>query len=254
MKLPRRLRHGEEATLVEHLDELRSRLILSFGALALTSAVAFVFHRQLIRWLVAPLPDEHKKLLTLGVAEPFTTSLKVSIVAGLAIAFPFLLWQVWSYLAPAVTEHTQRLVATFVGFATLLLACGIAFGYFLALPAAVKFLTHYDESLYNVQVRASNYLSFAILVLMAVGVVFELPIFVLALVRMGVLTTQRLRGNRKMGYFIVACVAVALPGVDPVTTSMEAVPLFVLYEGTIWLAVLLEKRWRGRDLAVAEPS
>ncbi|MEP6979024.1 MAG: twin-arginine translocase subunit TatC [Thermoleophilia bacterium] len=242
LKPPRRLSHGEEATLGEHLEELRGRLIVSFVALGLTSGGAFIFHHRLVNWLIEPLPPEHRRLLTLGVAEPFTTSLKVSIVAGLALSFPIILWQVWSFLAPAAAEHTQRIVIGFVLFASALLVCGVLFGYFLALPAAVHFLTNYDSGLYNVQIRASNYLSFAVQVLVAVGVVFELPIFVLALVRIRVLTTAKLRSNRKLGYFIVLIVGVCLPGVDPVTTIMETVPLFVLYEGSIWLSVLVDRR------------
>ncbi|MDQ5822168.1 MAG: twin-arginine translocase subunit TatC [Actinomycetota bacterium] len=245
LRPPRRLSHGEEATLGEHLEELRGRLIVCFVALGISSAVAFVFHERLVAWLIEPLPPEHRKLLTLGVAEPFTTSLKVSIVAGLAITLPIILWQVWSFLAPAAAEHTQRIVVGFVLFASALLVAGILFGYFLALPAAVHFLTSYDEGLYNVQIRASNYLNFAVQVMVAVGVVFELPIFVLALVRLGVLTTTKLRQNRKLGYFLVLIVAVALPGVDPVTTAMEAIPLFVLYEGSIWLSVLVDRRTRA---------
>jgi sec-independent protein translocase protein TatC len=242
LKPPRRLSHGEEATLGEHLEELRGRLIVCFVALGLTSIVAFIFHHRLVTWLIAPLPHEHRKLLTLGVAEPFTTSLKVSIVAGLALSFPIILWQVWSFLAPAAGEHTQRIVIGFVLFASVLLVAGVLFGYFLALPAAVHFLTNYDSGLYNVQVRASSYLSFAVQVLVAVGVVFELPIFVLALVRIGVLTTAKLRANRRLGYFLVLVVGVCLPGVDPVTTLMETIPLFVLYEGSIWLSVLVDRR------------
>ena len=105
MRLPRRLRHGEEATLVEHLDELRSRLLISLAAVAVASAVAFAFHERLVRWLTEPLPDERERLLTLGVAEPFTTSLKIAVVAGVGLALPVLLWQLWSFLAPAMEEH-----------------------------------------------------------------------------------------------------------------------------------------------------
>jgi sec-independent protein translocase protein TatC len=249
MKLPRRLRHGEEATLVEHLDELRTRLLISLGALAVGSAVAFVFHDRLVHWLIDPLPDNREKLLTLGVAEPFLTSIKISIAAGLALALPVLLWQLWSFLAPAMEEGSQRVVATFVGFATALLVCGVAFGYWVALPKALQILTNYDDDLYEIQIRASSYFSFALLVLMGVGVAFELPIFVLALVRLGILTTAKLRRNRKLGYFIVAVVAVALPGIDPVTTAIEAVPLLVLFELSIWLSVLLERRWRPEAAA-----
>jgi sec-independent protein translocase protein TatC len=241
-KLPRRLRHGEEATLVEHLDELRSRIFVSLGALAVGVTVAFVFHHRLIRWLEQPLPAAKRHLITLGVAEPFLTSMKVALLAGFALALPVLLWQLWSFLAPAVEEHAERTVLLFVLLATVLLVCGTAFGYWIVLPNAIHFLTNFDNSVYNVQIRARDYFSFVITVLVAVGLVFELPIFILALVRLGVLSTRTLRGNRRLGYFIVAVVAVLLPGIDPVTTTLETIPLMVLYEGSIWLSVLVERR------------
>jgi sec-independent protein translocase protein TatC len=242
--LPRRLRHGEEATLVEHLGELRTRLIISLIALAAGFGVAYGFHGRLLHWLNRPLPDNLGKPVTFSPIEPFATSIMVSLWAGLLLALPIVLWQLWSFLAPALELHTQRTVAIFVFCATVLLACGLAFGYYLALPASVHFLTNYDSSLYDINVRARDYISFAILVMAAVGVVFELPIVVLALVRLGVLTTKKLRTNRRIGYVIVAAVAVALPGVDPVTTTLEAIPLIVLYEATIWIAVVFERRWR----------
>jgi sec-independent protein translocase protein TatC len=246
--LPRRLRHGEEATLVEHLGELRGRLVVCIIALLAGFSVAFAFHVRIIHWLNAPLPEKLKPT-TLGVAEPFLTSMVVSIWVGLALAFPIILWQVWAFLAPAFHEHTQRILVGFVVFATVLLAAGLVFGYFVALPAAVHFLTNYDSQLYNTQIRAKDYYSFVLLVLAAVGVVFELPIFVLALVRIRVLTTAKLRRNRRIGYVIVAAVAVALPGVDPVTTMLEMVPLMILFELSIWLSVFFERRWRARDAA-----
>jgi sec-independent protein translocase protein TatC len=244
MRLPRRLGHAEEATLVEHLDELRTRIIVSLVALAATTTVTFVFHRHLVHWLERPLPaDRRGDLITLGVAEPFLTSFKISLMAGIALAFPILLWQLWSFLAPAFEESSQRTVALFVAFASVLLACGVAFGYWLVLPQALHFLTHYDDTLYHVQIRARDYFSFATAVLLAVGIVFELPIFILGLVRIGILTTYTLRHNRRLGYFIVAVIAVLLPGIDPVTTTFEGIPLVILYEGSIWLAVLMERRY-----------
>ena len=252
--LPRRLRHGEEATLVEHLDELRARIFVSLGALVVGFTIAFVFHHRLIHWLNQPLPDRIARPITLGVAEPFLTSVKVSLAAGLALALPVVLWQLWSFLAPAVEEHAQRTVVVFVAFSTALLVAGIAFGYFLVLPQAIHFLTNFDDTLYNVQIRASNYYSFVLTVLIAVGLVFELPIFVLALVRLGVLSTRTLRKNRRLGYFIVAVVAVLLPGIDPVTTTLEAIPLMVLYEGSIWLSVIMERRSPSVEAAsLSEP-
>jgi sec-independent protein translocase protein TatC len=251
-RLPRRLRHGEEATLVEHLDELRTRMIISLIAIGLAFVVAFAFHHRLIHALEHALPEKRRHLITLGVAEPFLTSVWVGIWAGFLIALPIVLWQLWSFLAPAFEEHTQRIVAFFVLLSTGLLACGLAFGYFVALPAAVHFLTNYDNSLFNVQIRARDYISFSMTVLLAVALVFELPIFVLALVRLGILSTRQLRRNRRIGYFVVAVVGVLLPGIDPVTTAVETIPLWVLYELSIWLSVLVERRTRSRELATSE--
>jgi sec-independent protein translocase protein TatC len=243
LRLPRRLQHGEEATLVEHLDELRTRLVVALVTLALTFGAAFAFQHQLIDWLRAPLPKEHKQLLTLSPTEPFFTSLKVSFYAGLAIALPVLLWQLWSFLAPALEEHAQRVVAGFVAFGTALFGLGVAFGYFIVLPAALRFLTTYDEELFNIQIRAKEYFTFATLTLFAIGLGFELPIFMLTLVRLGILTSARLRSTRRPGIVIVVAIAVLLPTVDPVSLIFEAVPLLALYEGSIWLCVFFERRW-----------
>ena len=237
--------------MVEHLDELRNRLIISLLALTAGTTVAFVFHHRIVHWLEGPLPEDRRQLITFGVAEPFLTSFKISLIVGIGLALPVLLWQLWSFLAPAFEEASQRIVATFVAFSTVLLVAGVAFGYYVVLPKALHFLTHYDDSLYQIEIRARDYFSFALLVLVGVGVVFELPIFVLALVRLGILSTGTLRRNRRLGYFIVVVVAVVLPGVDPVTTALEAIPLVFLYEGSIWLSVLLERRWRR---AVPEPA
>jgi sec-independent protein translocase protein TatC len=242
MRLPRRLSPGEEATLVEHLDELRTRLLISLGAVVVAFVVAFIFHERLIEWLRKPLPDD-KQLVTLGVTEPFTTSVKVSLYAAFALALPVLLWQLWSFLAPAMEESAQRIVAVFVAIATALFAGGLAFGYFVLMPKAVEFLTEYDADLYEIQVRASYYFSFVAVMLIAVALFFELPIFILALVRLGVVNSSQLRKNRR--YLIVAAVAlaVALPTADPVSLVLETVPLLILLESSIWAAAFLEKRW-----------
>ena len=131
---------------------------------------------------------------------------------------------------------------------------GIVFGYFVALPAAVHYLTNYDKNLYDIRIRARDYYSFATMVMLAMALVFELPILVIALVRLGILSTARLRRERRLGYFIVACIAVALPGIDPVTTVIEAIPLVILYELSIWLSVLLERRAARMEAAsLTEP-
>jgi len=241
-KLPRRLSHGEEATLVEHLGELRARIVISLIAIAVGFIAAYVVHAHLVRWLEDALPSNHRKLTTLSPAEPFLTSMWISLYAGFLLVMPIVLYQVWAFFAPAFDVGTQRVVVGLAAFAAFLAAAGLAFGYLVALPAAVKFLTHYDDHIYNIQIRAKDYLSFASVVLFAVTVVFEVPIVILGLVKIRVLSSAKLRRNRRIGYVVMAALAVALPGVDPVTTTFEMVPLMLLFEGSIWLAVLLERR------------
>ncbi len=241
-RLPRRLEHGEEATLVEHLGELRVRIVVAIAAITAGFMVAYVFHARLVHWLEDALPKEHRRLITFGVAEPFLTSMWISLYAGFLLALPVVLYQLWAFFAPAVAVHAQRVVVGLSAFAAVLAAAGLAFGYFVALPAAVGFLTNYDNHLYNIQIRAKDYLWFAAVVLFAVTIVFEVPIIILGLVRVGVLSSDRLRNNRRIGYVTMAALAVALPGVDPVTTTMEMIPLMLLFEGSIWLSVLMERR------------
>ena len=124
-----------------------------------------------------------------------------------------------------------------------LFVTGTAFAKVVALPAALSFLTSYDSGQFDVMVRAQDYYSFVIMVFVAVGIVFELPVFILGLVRLRVLSAAKLRRNRRIGIVAMAALAVALPGVDPVTTLFEMIPLLLLFEGSIWLAVLFERRW-----------
>ena len=245
--LPRRLDHGEEATLVEHLDELRSRLIIALFAIIPLFLLTFVFHEQIMEWLTGPLPND-KKLVTLGVTEPFTTSVKVSMIAALALALPIVLWQAWAFFAPAVQPHFERVVLMFVVLATALFVTGVAFMYTIVLPRALDFLTSYDTELYNIQIRASYYFSFVTLALFVMGLVFELPVFILALVRLRILTVAQLRKNRRMAWFIGILVAVAMPTVDAISLFFEVIPIIVLYEGSIWVAAYMERRWERAEL------
>jgi sec-independent protein translocase protein TatC len=245
--LPRRISHGEEATLVEHLDELRSRLIIALVAIVPAFALTFAFHDRIMDWLTGPLPDD-KKLVTLGVTEPFTVSVKVSFIAALALAIPIILWQIWAFLAPALEPHFERTVLVFVCLATGLFVAGVMFTYWIVLPRALGFLTSYDDQLYDIQIRASYYYTFAAMTLLAGGLAFLMPIFVLALVRLRILTSQRMRSNRRIAYVLLLVFAILLPTVDPVSLAFETLPLIVLYEMSVWLAVVMERRWsRGWD-------
>jgi sec-independent protein translocase protein TatC len=250
--LPRRLDHGEEATLVEHLEELRSRLIVALFVIVPIFLVTFAFHEQIMAWLTGPLDDD-KKLVTLGVTEPFTTSVKVSLIAALAFALPVILWQAWAFFAPAVQPHFERIVLVLVVLATGLFIVGVLFMYYVVLPRALDFLTSYDAELYDIQIRASYYYTFAAMTLLAGGIAFLMPIFVLGLVRLRVLTSDRLRQNRRIAFVVLLCFAILLPTVDPVSLAFEVVPLLLLFELSIWASVFMERRWdRGWDEDYAE--
>jgi sec-independent protein translocase protein TatC len=242
--LPRRLRHGEEATLVEHLGELRARLIISLAALAVGFAVAYAFHGRILNWLNRPLPEHLRKPVTFSPIEPFATSVWVSLWAALLIALPIIFWQLWAFLAPAFEEHRQRSMAVLVVFATVLGLGGVAFGYYVILPPAIHFLTGYDEPHYHILIRARDYYKFVAFVLLGVALAFEVPIFVLALVRLRILTAARLRSTWRMGVFVMTVIGVLLPGVDPVSTILSVIPLVSLYVLSIGLATVLEPRWR----------
>jgi sec-independent protein translocase protein TatC len=244
-RLPRRLQHGEEATLVEHLGELRTRLVISLLAVFIPGAILFVgFQERLIEWLQEPLPDD-KELVTLGVTEPFFTSLKVCFFAGLAIALPIVLYQLWSFLAPAFEERMQRTVAIASLLGGLLFAGGVAFAYVIVLPKALTFLTNFNDEFFEVQIRASYYFSFVLVALLGMGLVFEMPIFVLTLVRLRIVTAAQLRRNWRFGVVFVFLVAILLPTVDPVSLAFEVVPLLALYFLSVWLATIMERRWEG---------
>jgi len=241
-RLPRRLGHAEEATLGEHLEELRGRLFVMLGAIVLGTVVAYIFHDHVLDWLNRPLPADHHKLSTFGVAEPFTVTLTVSLYAGFVLALPVVIWQVWLFFAPALDPAAERKVLGLAACAVLLGAAGVAFGYWILLPRAVHFLTNYDNQHFRQLIRASSYYNFVVTVLVGILLVFQVPLVVLGLVSLGVLSSRTLRRQRRMGYLITAAIALALPGPDPVTTFLELLPMWLLFEASIWLAVFYERR------------
>jgi sec-independent protein translocase protein TatC len=248
--MPRRLGHEEEASLVEHLTELRTRIIIVLCTLlGWFLLLFFAFRHTLIDWLSRPLPDDMDKPLTLGVAEPFTTSFNICLWASLALSIPVIAWQAWAFLAPAFEPRSQRVVVRLVGVATVLLAIGMAFAYFIVLPTSTNFLLNFDSDLYNAQIQASKYYGFAAVMIFTVGLLFELPIFVVGLVRLGIISSETLRHNRRIGYGLCVVVAVLLPGVDFVTMLLQTAPLLVLFEVSIWAAVIAERRAANAELA-----
>jgi sec-independent protein translocase protein TatC len=246
-RMPRRLAHGEEATLVEHLGELRSRLIIVLLSITVAFAVAYGFHAHILEWLNRPLPAHLRKPTTFGVLEPFTTSIMVSFYAAVVVTLPIIFWQTWAFLAPAFSERHQRSMGVLVAFAAALALAGLAFGYWIILPAAVGFLTGYDSSHFNILVRAKDYYSFTSVLLLAVALAFEVPVFMLGLVRLRILSAAKIRENWRMGVFAMTVLGVLLPGVDPVSTTLSVLVLMSLYALSIGLATFFEPRWRAGE-------
>ena len=243
VRLPRRLDHGEEATLAEHLEELRGRLFVVIGAVVIGTVVAYAFHDQILNWLNKPLP-EGTRPVTLGVAEPFTITITICVYAGLVMALPVVLWQMWSFFAPAVEARLERKVLFLVACSVLLGAVGVWFAYEILLPRAIHFLTNYNASEFNNLIQAKSYYNFVVTILVGVVVIFQTPLAILGLVAIGVLSSQTLRKQRRIGYLITAGIALALPGPDLVTSFFELIPMWLLFEASIWLAVLYERRQR----------
>jgi|SRR6478672_2032600 len=232
----RSVSHEDRLTLVEHLDELRTRIVVCLVVLGVALALCFWQNHLLLEIASGPLPHDHKKLITFGVTEPFTTTLTVAVYGALVLSMPILIYQVYAYVLPAFSDVERRVVLPLLVIAPLLFFAGVAFAYFIVMPAAVKFLLGFNDSQFNVQVRARDYYSFFSTTMLAGGIVFQLPVAILAVTRLGIVSVAQLRANRRYAYLAIAVVAAALPGVDPVSMLIEMVPLLVLYELSILLA------------------
>jgi sec-independent protein translocase protein TatC len=228
--------HEDRLTLVEHLDELRTRVLVCLFVFAVALALCFWQNHLLLEIASEPLPDGHEKLLTFGIAEPFTTTLTVSIYGALILALPVILYQAYAYVLPAFSQSERRVILPILLLAPLLFLAGVAFGYFVVMPAAVKFLLNFNDSQFNVQVRARDYYSFFSTTLLGCGIVFQLPLAILAVTRLGIVSPRQLSANRRYAYLVIAIIAAALPGVDPISMLIEMVPLLVLYELSILIA------------------
>jgi sec-independent protein translocase protein TatC len=303
--------HEDRLSLVDHLDELRTRLIVSAVALAVAFGFCLWQNHALLHIINKPLQTQTKKQVakgqgtvgqavlgqqgvlkvatdaqaalgvltqpgsglsagartqlrpliaslkgdvakiprnspgdnpvTLGVGEPFTTTLTVSLYFALVISLPLILYELYGFLLPALSPTERRIALPLLTAIPFLFAIGVLFGYFVVLPAAVRFFVNFNSSEFNVLVQASQFYKFAATVLLAMGMVFQVPVAILAATRVGIVTPRQLRKNRR--YALVACAAVAafLPG-DAITLVLETVPLYVLYEVSILVASFVDRR------------
>jgi sec-independent protein translocase protein TatC len=238
--------HDDRLTVVEHLDELRTRIVVSLAAFGVALGLCFWQNHQLLQWLNKPLHG--KQPITFGVAEAFTTTLTVTCYAALVLALPVLLYQLYAYILPAFTPGEARVARPLLLMVPVLFVGGAAFGYFLVVPAATKFLLHFNADEFNTQIRARDYYYFVTTTLLACGAVFQMPVLILAATRLGITSAEKLRRNRRYAYLICTIVAAALPGVDPVSMLLEALPLVVLFE----LSILLAKAFGRPSTEVSE--
>jgi sec-independent protein translocase protein TatC len=316
--------HDTHLSLVEHLDELRTRLIVSIGALIVAFGLCFWQNHELLKFLgrpvykvlhsqaakgrgiegqatqasrallreasitshalkllagagsglsagvrhslgalVAPLshaisnvhPGSGTSLVTIGVGEPFTISITVCMYFAVLLAMPVLLFQLYAFVLPAFSPR-ERAVALPVMLAVPgLLVGGAAFGYYIVLPAATHFLLNFNSKTFDVVVQASSYYPFAALILLAMGVIFQIPILLIALTRAEIVTTRQLRRNRRIAVAVAALIAALLPG-DAITMILETLPIIVLYEVSIHISAILDlrDRRRARSQASTVPS
>ncbi len=244
--------HEDRLTLVEHLDELRARLIVCIVVLGVALALCFWQNHLLLEIAQGPLPSNHNRLITFGVTEPFTTTLTVSAYGAIVLSLPVVLWQLYAYVLPAFSEAEKRVILPILLLFPLLFLAGIAFAYFAVMPAAIHFLLNFNDDQFNVQLRARDYYSFFSMTEIACGLIFQLPLAIIAVTRLGIVSVEQLTRNRRYAYLVIAIVAAALPGVDPVSMLIEMVPLLVLYELSIVLARVLGRPRRSG--AMGEPS
>lgn len=242
----------QRLTLVEHLDELRTRLFVAGGALLVAAIVCFWQNSLLIEIANGPLPNGFEPI-TFSVGEPFVTTLTLTIYGAILLTLPVLLYQVYAFILPAFSPTEKQVVFPLLLMVPFLFIGGVVFAYYVVTPAATDFLLNFNSDEFNIQVRAREYYSFFALSLISVGILFQIPVGILAVTRMGIVTPQQLAENRRYAFLGIAVLAMLLPGTDPITMLISMVPLLILFEFSIILARTFgRRREAAKDLAADE--
>lgn len=232
----RPVKHEDRLTLVEHLDELRTRLLISLAVFVVAWCLCFWQSDLVLDIFNRPLPDGTQPL-TLSPTEPFFTTLTTSAYAAILLALPLVLFQLYAFVLPAFSSRERRAVFPLLVLVPFLFVGGVAFGYFVLLDRAVDFLLNFNNDQFNIQIRAREYYSFVALALVALGFLFQIPVVIMGLTRLGITTPRMLRRSRRYAILAISVVAmVGSPGGDPVTMMILMIPLLVLYELSILLA------------------
>jgi sec-independent protein translocase protein TatC len=183
-----------------------------------------------------------RRPVTLGVGEPFTVTFKVVGYAALLISLPFLLYQAYAFVLPAFSPRERAVALPLMAMVPFLFIAGVVFAYYMVLPNAINFLQNFNDDNYDILLQARDFYRFSIMVLIAMGLAFQVPIGILAVTRVGIVTPRQLRQNRRYAILVIAVLAMLLPGQDPITMVTLMAPLIVLFEGSILLAALFDRR------------
>lgn len=245
--------HEEEVSLVDHLDELRTRIITSLMIFGAALAVCFWQNKLLLDVANGPLPGGREPV-TFGVAEPFTTTLTVSAYGAILLSLPFLLYQAYAFVLPALKPTEKKTVMPFLLMAPFLFVAGVVFAYLVVMPAATDFLLNFNKDQFNIEVRAREYYGFLGLALVSVGVLFQIPTGILGITRLGIATPDQIAANRRYAILGIAVLAMLLPGTDPITMLLSMAPLIVLFEGSLILARILAPKESPGESPAAPPA
>lgn len=234
-------------TILEHLNELRKRLTWAVVGLAVGTVISFVFTEPLLLFLIAPYGDV---VQAISPTEPIETYFKVALVSGAILAMPVILYQIWLFVAPALEKNERRSVYIFIPAAFLMFLTGIAFSWYVLLPAAINFLAGFLPDIFLTEWTASEYISFTTTFLFWIGVCFEMPLVVYLVARAGLIEARTLREQWRFALVGIAFLAAAVtPSVDPVTMLLTMLPLLILYLLSFGLAALGQRRFQ-RSMAI----
>jgi len=248
----------KKLSILGHLAELRRRLLRSLIAVAITTILAFIFYNQVFQVLLWPVQDvfisEGIQLQTIELTEMLGTIMRVCLVAGIILAVPYLTYELIMFVSPALTRREKTYVYLILPWIALMFVGGVAFGYFILIPRITNFLLTFGREIAAPQPRVGNYVSIVTRLLLATGLVFEMPVVTTFLARIGVVSPQWLADKRRVAIifaFIIA--AIITPTIDPINQSLVAAPLIVLYEMSIWLAKLVRRR-KPAEVTISVPG
>lgn len=245
----------DKIPFTSHLEELRKRIIVCLIAVVAGFLLSYNFAEIIFELLVQPLKEQlpaESWLIFTGLTEAFVVYLKLAFYAGLILASPVILWEVWCFVAPGLYDHEKKYVFPFVISASLLFFTGVAFCYLVVFPFSFKFFMSYSTDTLKPLPAMKEYLSFAFQILLAFGIIFELPVFILFLAKLGLVTERMLRRQRKFAIVIIFIVAAVLTPPDVFSQCLMAAPLLLLYEISIIVARIFGKKSAAADAGSAK--